>query len=106
MKLEPPQIPGATLEEIERYAILTTYFANNRSTIATSRVLKVSVRLIQYRLAEWRMNGPAKPRESVSQMRASMRSGHVAQDDSAHVRQRYLHFFQLALQEKNATRGP
>jgi two-component system response regulator HydG len=45
-----PQIPGATLEEIERYVILETLKATGGSTAKTAEILGISVRTIQYRM--------------------------------------------------------
>ena len=50
-------MPGATLAELERWAILTTLDATAGSTARTAEMLDVSVRTIQYRLNEYR---PAK----------------------------------------------
>ena len=50
-------MPGATLAELERWAILTTLDATGGSTARTAEMLDVSVRTIQYRLGEYR---PAK----------------------------------------------
>jgi DNA-binding NtrC family response regulator len=49
----PPTIPGATLAEIERYAILETLKAQRGSTSRAARVLGMSVRKIQYKLNEY-----------------------------------------------------
>ena len=50
-------IPGMTLEEIERVAILATYHALHRSPLAAARALQVSVRTIHYRLRKYRAEG-------------------------------------------------
>ncbi len=47
------RIPGSTLEELERHAILTTLEAVSGSTSRAAKVLGVSVRKIQYRLLEY-----------------------------------------------------
>ena len=47
------RIPGSTMAEIERHAILTTLEAMQGSTARTADLLDVSVRTIQYRLAEY-----------------------------------------------------
>ncbi len=62
------RIPGATLSEIERVAILRTFAACNGSSHKTAAVLNVSVRKIQYRLKEYRAQGllPAAPRPAPS----------------------------------------
>jgi two-component system response regulator HydG len=48
-----PRIPGASMEEIERYAILTTLQANGGSTVKAAATLGISVRKIQYRLRQY-----------------------------------------------------
>jgi two-component system, NtrC family, response regulator HydG len=57
--LEGITIPGATLAELERFAILKTLEAVEGSTARAAEVLDVSVRTIQYRLHEY---GLAKER--------------------------------------------
>jgi len=49
-----PPIPGATLDEIEKFAILSTLDACGGSTHRAADTLGVSVRMIQYRLREYR----------------------------------------------------
>jgi two-component system NtrC family response regulator/two-component system response regulator HydG len=51
--LEGPLVPGATLYDIERYAILRTLEAVGGSTSRAAAVLGVSARKIQYRLKEY-----------------------------------------------------
>jgi len=46
-------IPGATMGEIERYAILETLRAVQGSTVKAANILGISQRTIQYRLKEW-----------------------------------------------------
>ncbi|MCA9633094.1 MAG: sigma-54-dependent Fis family transcriptional regulator [Myxococcales bacterium] len=46
-------IPGVTMAEIERFAILQTLKAVGGSTSQAARVLDISRRTIQYRLKEW-----------------------------------------------------
>jgi two-component system response regulator HydG len=58
------RIPGATLAEIERYAILSTLEATNGSTTRAAEMLDISVRTIQYRLHEYGL--AAKARRSPS----------------------------------------
>jgi transposase len=48
-----PLVPGSTLHEVERHAILTTLEAAGGSTTKAARVLGVSVRMIQYRLRSY-----------------------------------------------------
>lgn len=50
-------IPGATLEELERYAILKTYEATGGSTSETADILGISVRKVQYRLRDYKDEG-------------------------------------------------
>jgi two-component system response regulator HydG len=47
------QIPGSTMGEIERYAILTTLDAVSGSTAKAAEMLDISVRTVQYRLHEY-----------------------------------------------------
>jgi DNA-binding NtrC family response regulator len=49
----PPQIPGSTIEQLERYAILKTLEACGGSTSKAALVLGVSTRKIQYKLHEY-----------------------------------------------------
>jgi two-component system response regulator AtoC len=54
--VEPPLklvIPGATLAEIERYAITETLKAVGGSTTRAAEVLGISRRTVQYRVREW-----------------------------------------------------
>jgi two-component system response regulator HydG len=55
-------IPGATMAEIEKHAILTTLGAVNGSTAKAAQMLGISIRTIQYRLNEYRMAGGATSR--------------------------------------------
>jgi DNA-binding NtrC family response regulator len=47
------QIPGATLEEIERYAITKTLESTGGATSEAAKILNISVRKIQYKLHEY-----------------------------------------------------
>ena len=47
------QIPGSTLDEIERYAILQTLERTGGSTSKAADLLGISVRKIQYKLQEY-----------------------------------------------------
>jgi DNA-binding NtrC family response regulator len=51
---EPPVIPGASMAELERYAILRTLEAVGGSTSRAAKILKISARTIQYRMNEYR----------------------------------------------------
>jgi two-component system response regulator HydG len=46
-------IPGVTLAEVERYAILRTLDAVQGSPSRAAAILGISRRTIQYRLQEW-----------------------------------------------------
>jgi DNA-binding NtrC family response regulator len=50
---EAPPIPGASLAEIERYAILKTLEQTGGSTSKAAEILGISTRKIQYRLQEY-----------------------------------------------------
>lgn len=52
-----PSVPGATLEEIERDAILRTLEAVGGSTSRAAAILKISARTIQYKLKQYRADG-------------------------------------------------
>jgi DNA-binding NtrC family response regulator len=53
-KLRPGlQIPGATMDEIERYAITKTLESTGGSTGGAAKILNISVRKIQYKLHEY-----------------------------------------------------
>jgi DNA-binding NtrC family response regulator len=47
------QIPGATMDEIERYAITRTLESTGGSTSEAGKILDISVRKIQYKLHEY-----------------------------------------------------
>ena len=70
-----PAIPGATMAEIERYAIITTLQHVGGSTSRAAEILGISTRKIQYRLNEYRERDPsgisAVARDSVAGARAS-----------------------------------
>jgi two-component system response regulator HydG len=60
------RIPGSSMAEIERHAIMTTLDACGGSTTQAAQMLAISVRKIQYRLHEYRVNlerRVAKPTE-------------------------------------------
>ncbi|WP_437523106.1 sigma-54 dependent transcriptional regulator [Sorangium sp. So ce726] len=54
------RIPGATMAEIERYAILSTLEATNGSTTRAAELLDISIRTIQYRLHEYGLTAKSK----------------------------------------------
>jgi two-component system NtrC family response regulator/two-component system response regulator HydG len=49
----PPPIPGATMDELERHAILTTMESVGGATGRAAEILGISVRKIQYKLQEY-----------------------------------------------------
>jgi two-component system response regulator HydG len=51
--LDGISVPGATMAELERYAILKTLDAVDGSTVRAAELLDISVRTIQYRLHEY-----------------------------------------------------
>ena len=63
------RVPGATMAELERYAILTTLEATNGSTTKAAEMLDISVRTIQYRLHEYGLAGKTatRPRGAMSE---------------------------------------
>ncbi|HWO21766.1 MAG TPA: sigma-54 dependent transcriptional regulator [Kofleriaceae bacterium] len=65
-----PIIPGATMAEIERYAILETLKSTAGSTSKAAEILGISARTIQYRLHEYN----AAPRSDVEVVRKEGRS--------------------------------
>jgi DNA-binding NtrC family response regulator len=60
-----PAVPGATMAEIERYAILETLKSTGGSTSRAAEILGLSARTIQYRLHEYN----AAPRSDVDVVR-------------------------------------
>jgi DNA-binding NtrC family response regulator len=52
-----PQVPGASLADLERYAILRTLEHTGGSTSRAAEILGISPRKIQYRLHEYRSGG-------------------------------------------------
>jgi two-component system response regulator HydG len=57
-----PQIPGATLAELERFAILKTLEYTGGSTSRAADMLAISARTIQYRLREYAGDTPNDPK--------------------------------------------
>jgi transcriptional regulator with PAS, ATPase and Fis domain len=49
------KVPGSTIQELEKYAILETLKAVGGSTSKAAKMLGISVRKIQYRLRDWRL---------------------------------------------------
>jgi DNA-binding NtrC family response regulator len=58
------QIPGATMDEIERYAITKTLEATGGATSRAAEILNISIRKIQYKLHEYE-SAPKSARPSV-----------------------------------------
>jgi two-component system response regulator HydG len=54
------RIPGSTMSEIERFAILSTLEATDGSTSKAAEILDISVRTIQYRLHDYGLAGKRK----------------------------------------------
>jgi two-component system NtrC family response regulator len=69
-----PLIPGATLFEIEREAILRTLDQVGGSTARAAEILGVSVRKIQYRLKEYKSGGAGRRSAAVAGAYASVRA--------------------------------
>jgi two-component system response regulator HydG len=63
--LEGIEVPGATMAEIEKFAILRTLDAVDGSTVRAAEMLDISTRTIQYRLHEYglakRSRGESEP---------------------------------------------
>jgi len=55
------KLPGATMAELERHAILTTLEASGGSTVRAARILGISVRKIQYKLREYGVSFVRQP---------------------------------------------
>ncbi|RYE83942.1 MAG: sigma-54-dependent Fis family transcriptional regulator, partial [Myxococcales bacterium] len=54
----PPHIPGSSMAELERFAILRTLEACGGSTSRAATILGISPRKIQYKLHEYRDGVP------------------------------------------------
>jgi DNA-binding NtrC family response regulator len=61
-------IPGATLSEIERYAITETLKAVGGSTTRAAEILGISRRTVQYRVREWGLGPTSAAGESDSEL--------------------------------------
>ncbi len=68
------RIPGATMQELERYAILKTLEAVNGSTSRAAEILNIGTRTIQYRLHEY----------GVPRFRAGLWSLHKGEEGEPH----------------------
>ena len=53
-------VPGVTMDEIERYAILRTLEACGQSPTKAAAMLGISRRTIQYRLQQWGLSRPSR----------------------------------------------
>jgi DNA-binding NtrC family response regulator len=60
MRDGPPRVPGATIYELEKWAILETLEAMSGSTSRAATVLGISPRKIQYKLHEYQGGGERK----------------------------------------------
>jgi two-component system response regulator HydG len=58
------RIPGSTMAEVEKHAILTTLESCEGSTAKAAEILDISVRTIQYRLHEYGLAGNKKAEKS------------------------------------------
>ena len=63
-KPAPVAIPGSTLAELEREAILRTLEAVGGSTSRAAHLLQISTRKIQYKLKEYQRQGAVVPRRA------------------------------------------
>jgi DNA-binding NtrC family response regulator len=68
-------IPGVTMDEIERYAIVKTLEAVDWSTSRAAAVLGISRRTVQYRLKEWGITRTVENGDVPSQKARRERSG-------------------------------
>jgi len=57
---QAPVIPGAKLDDLERWAIIKTLEQTGGNTARTAKILGVSPRKVQYRVAEYRDDGLLK----------------------------------------------
>lgn len=67
----PPPIPGATLAELERYAIIKTLEACGGSTAKAAEMLGISIRTIQYRMHAYGLRRAA-PGDEAKEQHASV----------------------------------
>jgi DNA-binding NtrC family response regulator len=70
----PPPVPGSSIYELERYAILKTLEACGGSTSKAATLLGISPRKIQYKLHEYR-TGHRSPLPSLDEPPVSARGG-------------------------------
>jgi two-component system response regulator HydG len=57
------RIPGSTMAEIERYAIMTTLESANGSTAKAAEILDISVRTVQYRVNQYGITRGQRPND-------------------------------------------
>ncbi len=69
------RIPGSTMAEIERHAVLSTLEAAGGSTTKAARLLGLSVRTIQYRLREYAARAPTTLAEQGAHLSGRTRAG-------------------------------
>ncbi|MBI4509197.1 MAG: sigma-54-dependent Fis family transcriptional regulator [Deltaproteobacteria bacterium] len=74
---DAPTVPGATLAELERYAIIKTLEHTGGSTSRAAEILGISPRKIQYKLHEY--NGSSSSNKEAVQPRAEPVAGAQAQ---------------------------
>ncbi|MFO0591161.1 MAG: sigma-54 dependent transcriptional regulator [Polyangiaceae bacterium] len=65
------RVPGSTMSEIERYAILSTLEAVGGSTTKAAEMLDISVRTIQYRLHEYGLANKDKEKDKDKDKKAA-----------------------------------
>jgi DNA-binding NtrC family response regulator len=70
---EAPRVPGASIAELERYAILKTLEACRGSTSRAAAILGISPRKVQYKVREY--EGDAAPESSAPSEAAPSRRG-------------------------------
>jgi DNA-binding NtrC family response regulator len=58
---EMPRVPGASIADLERFAILRTLESCGGSTSRAATILGISARKIQYKLHEYRSGMPVPP---------------------------------------------
>jgi len=66
-----PTVPGATLDELERFAILKTMESVGGSTSRAAQILGVSVRKIQYKLQEYSASSQRRSSTSLTAVESS-----------------------------------
>jgi two-component system response regulator HydG len=71
------RIPGSTMSELERHAILKTLEACDGSTARAAEILGISVRTIQYRLHEYGLSRPRQARTAAAAHADTNRSGEI-----------------------------